>query len=261
MNARVERILDKLSREHVPTLQQLTPPPRMERWRVLADGLARSGVLVIMGTPPSRHTNDHIQGWVGAYSALYYTLAETLFPSFTHFRAVYADREQPPVIVLHGQCAPVMQVIGGYVSPFVAIRQHDHLVSEAELRGVMTFILDELEAQDIPRNQYERLWKTGVVHLRNLLAVDVQQYSLTSFARPLFNQLQVEQKRPPILPEFDGEQDPMTETAQMFRVPIPTDTEPPTPTDQTTPPPADAEPSRGTRRPPVQLPPRRRRGS
>lgn len=259
MNARVERILDKLSREHVPTLQQLTPPPRMERWRMLADGLARNGVLVIMGTPPNEHRNDHIQGWVSAYGGLYYTLAETLFPSFAQFRAVYADREQPPVIVLHGECAAVMQVIGGYATPFVVIRQNDHLVSEAELRGVMTFMLEELEAQDLPRDAYNRLWKVGVVHLRNLLAVDVHQYSLTSFARPLFNQLQVQHKRPPVLPEFEQDQAPLTETAQMFRVSIPTEQD--STTDRPTPPTVDEAPARNGRRPPVQLPPRPRRGN
>jgi hypothetical protein len=190
MKARMERILKKLAQRHRPYLLNNLPADMDTRLRLLADGLAKEGVLVIVGEIPMRDYEARVSQWVGAYADLCMLMANGIFPSLAKLDAVFADNNQPPIVVIDGQPAAVMEQLGRYVAPFLAMRQQDKGVTDAELRGLMQFMLDELEAKDVPDEVYTYMWQEGIKILRYLLNLDMTHYAVTSAARPLMLQFQ-----------------------------------------------------------------------
>ena len=194
----MQQILTKLAQQHAAHLLQEISADTSLSW--LADRLAKNGILVIAGELPESDYENRVAEWVGAYGDLYRNLTRALFPSFTALDAVYADHQKPPIVVLKGECGPVIQALGRYVAPYVALREQDELVSEAELRGVMTFILDDLEATDLANEMYTMLWQDGAQIIQRLLQMPVSHYAVTSFSRPLFQKLQQEEAQAKSLP-------------------------------------------------------------
>ncbi|MDQ7027687.1 MAG: hypothetical protein Q9P01_19005 [Anaerolineae bacterium] len=241
MKARMERILKKLAQRHRPYLLQNLPTDIDDRLRLLADGLAKEGVLVIVGDVPPENYEVQVSRWVGAYGDLCLLMAKGIFPSLAKLSAVYADNNRPPIVVVEGQPAAVMEQLGRYVAPFLAMRQNDNRVTDAELRGLMQFMLDELEAQDLARAIFNHMWQEGIKILRYLLQMDVTHYAVTSAARPLMLQFQREQaqmihipqtlnqkvdghKKPPLPPELLPEETPPikeTDSEELFLANIP----------------------------------------
>jgi hypothetical protein len=187
MNERLERALIAVARRSAPTLV-LTgwkqpgdyPRPLSE----LAGALAANNVLVLIGdlSPELAHQAAvHFKDWADAYVQLYTQLCETLFPSFTQVNAYYADQEWPPVVVIYGAATPVIIALAEYVAPYIVARQRQ-TPSDVEMRGLMDTVLDELEAGDLPRDDYRRLRDEGVALLKQLLAMQVYQLPLTPSA-------------------------------------------------------------------------------
>ena len=133
-----------------------------------------------------------------------------------------------------------MEQLGRYVAPFLAMRQDDKGVTEAELRGLMQFMLDELEAKGVPDEVYTYMWQEGIKILRYLLNLDMTHYAVTSAARPLMLQFQREQAqaiqvpqppvrpdqhlKPPPPPEMLPEEPPPveeTDSADLFQSKVP----------------------------------------
>ena len=241
MKARMERILRKLAQRYRPYLLNNLPADMDDRLRHLADGLAKEGVLVIVGEVPDEYYAEQVSKWVGAYGDLCMLMAKGLFPSLAKLEAVYADNNRPPIVVIDGQPAAVMEQLGRYVVPFIAMRQNDNRVTDAELRGLMQFMLDELEAQEIDRAVYNYMWQEGIKILRHMLNMNMTHYSVTSPARPLMLQIQREQAqalhvpqapkqspdqnlKPPPPPELLPEAPPPvneTDSSQLFQANIP----------------------------------------
>lgn len=229
MTARLERILTKLAKTHAPHLLNAAEVD----YRRLAHQLAGYHLLVITVQIPSiviESRDTHIQRWVNAYARFYQLLTQALFPSYADLSARYADDQLPPVVVLEGEASPVIQVMSGYVVPYLASRQAQALTSEAELRGLMSIVLEELEAHDLPRERYDLLLTDGVGALRRLLALPLQHVSLTDFDRPVFDAIPQRPESMPVdkaadpvytLETLNEEADePQTPTEQMFVVPI-----------------------------------------
>lgn len=206
MKARMERILKKLAQRHRPYLLHNLPADIDERLRLLADGLAKEGVLVIVGDVPPDNYEAQVSHWIGAYGDLCLLMAKGIFPSLAKLEAVYADNNRPPIVVIDGQPAAVMEQLGRYVAPFLAMRQKDNRVTDAELRGLMQFMLDELEAQDLASAIYNHMWQEGIKILRYLLHLDVTHYAVTSTARPLMLQFQREQAQMLHIPQMPTKQ-------------------------------------------------------
>ena len=192
MVARLEYLLVNLAKTHAPTLvpadweKSGTPLQRLPN---LARALAGYHVLVIVGEVPDTQATAKaalIEGWVAAYGDLYGLLSTTLFPSYTGLNARYGDDQEPVVIVIDAEARPVAQIMAGLIIPYLSSRQSTPGVSEAELRGLMDIVLDELEAGDLPRAESNRLRDEGVATLKRLLASPVQHIALTAFDRPLF---------------------------------------------------------------------------
>ncbi len=191
MNTRVDRILTKLALHYAQNVFQ-NPSIHTNRTRTLANALARNGILVMMGIlppNPQEGTDVHISAWVSLYSGFYDLLAETIFPSFAHFNAVYGDDQYPPLVVLRGAPDPIMRVLGGYVAPYVALRQHNTHITEAEMRGIMLMLLEDLEAHDLHWTQSNYIIARGKQLLHSLIQMPLQQVAFTDFTRPMFEQV------------------------------------------------------------------------
>ncbi|MCL4249481.1 MAG: hypothetical protein KJ065_15165 [Anaerolineae bacterium] len=158
----------------------------------LARALASYNVLVLLGDLPVPYTGEaslHIKLWADTYERLYGRLARVLFPSFAECTCYYADQEWPPIIILRGAATPLIEALADYVAPFVVMRQSNAQVSDVELRGLMDLVLEELEATDLPREEYVRLRDETAAMVRDLLALNVRQMPLTPAKRPVFGVL------------------------------------------------------------------------
>lgn len=224
--ARVDRILHKLAQQHVPHLLAQLPTNEDSRLRYLADGLAVEGVLVLTGQysaserPQQEQYEAAVRRWIILYGSLYDVLARRLFPSLIEVRAVFADDQQPPVVVMEGAASCVLHAMGEYIVPYVVARQNTTIVTNAELGGVMMFVLNELEASDLRRAEYDELLRVGQRLLWELLQVPIRQLALTTPAKLLFRQVNVPPPPPEMLPE-DPTGTVQTPTERMFRQYIP----------------------------------------
>lgn len=217
MTTRVERILTKLAQRHAPYVLQQAPQGD-NRLRYIADELALNGVMLLAGTIKSPDVQGTVNQWATGYTNLYMLLTKELFPHFTEYRVLYADKQHPPLLVFEASLAAVTEVLAGYVTPYIAAKQQQRMVSEAEMLGIMTYILEALAADDLPRARVDYLCMNGQRFMRDLLQLPVDYVSLTSFARPLFQKMQQHNNLPPPpaeLPEPPFSEKP-TDTKELF---------------------------------------------
>jgi hypothetical protein len=185
---RLETILLNLLRRYAPSVRMST-----DDLPALADTLAANHALVIVGEAAASPDSDSVEAahrWAGSYMALYNLLAGALFPALHEahpVQAYYADDQWPAVAVMTGEVVSVITALAGLVVPFIAARQSETRISEAELTGLMEYVLEELEAHDLPREEYRRLRDEGAALLRGLLTTPIRQIALTRAQRPLFN--------------------------------------------------------------------------
>lgn len=186
MSTRLDHILLSLASYYVPHLSTIEETRGVDRTHRLAAALSKAGVLVLVAnTPLSRHNQltELIRGWAGDYTALYRLLAAGLPASERHIAAAYADDELPAVVVFAGESTPVMNAIAGYVAPYISRRQTTRIASEAELRGVMGVLLDELDAAGVTMKDRREVARSGMAVLQRLIMSPVRQVTLTGFPR------------------------------------------------------------------------------
>jgi len=243
MLARLERILLKLAQQHAPHL--VTPnwagsvDPTLHI-QEMARKLAAYNILVLVGDTSSiapAEQDNAVRDWIKEVGKFYNLLAHGLFPSISKISAYYADDNIPPVVVINGQATPVITSMAGFVNPYLAVRGPQRVISELELRGLMNIVLDELEAEDLPRAAYNQLQEGGANILKKLLESRVRHVSVTTFDRPILSDIQNMPgivKPPPTpgkLPEQERlkydlqrlpeDKSPQTPTEEMFRVELP----------------------------------------
>lgn len=199
MNARLNGILTTLSQQYAYHLIHQAPNDET-RLKYLADGLADTGFLVILADIPANNFDVLLKTWLDGYHRLYSVLSGTLFPMFTAVNIGTGDAMRPPVMFIHGESAAVIQVLAGYVVPYIALRQKTHSISDAEIIGLMTYILDELEADELPRRKYDQLLRQCAGMIRQLITLPIQQYSLTVMKKPLFQQTHTQPRTLPKKP-------------------------------------------------------------
>lgn len=203
MNERLESALIAVARRSAPSLVPSAwrqPGDYSRPLSELAGALASNNVLVLIGdlAPELAHQAAvHFKDWADSYVQLYTQLCETLFPSFTQVNAYYADQEWPPVVVVYGAATPMIVALAEYVAPYVVARQRQ-TPSDVEMRGLIDTVLDELEAGDLPRDEYRRLRDEGVALLKQLLATQVRQLPLTPSAISIASEETVAAPPPPM---------------------------------------------------------------
>ncbi len=188
---RILNILLTLAKQNAPRLlsayQDLTAT-REDRIARVARGLASNRLLVLVGMPLTRaraNLTAHMNTWVGSYKTLYDLLAGALFPSYTGSSVSYSDPQLPLVVVFYGQALPVVNVLAGYIVPYIATRQTTPGGSEAELWGLLERVLDELAADDLPRSAYHRLRGECATQIKLMLNTPIRQIALHGFDQPV----------------------------------------------------------------------------
>lgn len=193
MTERLERALIAIARRYAPELVPSTwaragdyPAPLPD----LVRRLAAQGALALMGDlmPGAPDAGMAFRAWADGYTRMYAVLCAPLFPSYTEVSAFFVDQEQPPVVVIVGAAAPVIETLAGIIAPYVVMRQGAAAagVTAAELDQVVRLALDELEAGDLPPDALIRLRDEAVTALRALLSASIRQYGLTPPVRDLF---------------------------------------------------------------------------
>ncbi len=193
MTERLERALIAIARRYAP---ELVPPNWAQAGDYpaplpdLARRLAAHGALALMGDlmPGASDAGMAFRAWAEGYTRMYAVLCAPLFPSYTEVNAFFVDQEQPPVVVIVGAAAPVIETLAGIIAPYVVMRQGAAAagVTAAELSQLVQVTLDELEANDLPPDAFMRLSAEAASALRMLLSASVHQYALTPPARDLF---------------------------------------------------------------------------
>jgi hypothetical protein len=210
---RLQKALTNAARRYAPALltsrSSGTPLESDER---LAAGLARNHVLVIGGSVPvsaAGMEGVYVSDWVGAYLSLYSRICAALFPSYLQVSAEYADDTYPPLVLIHGEVMPVIDALACCIAPFVAARQ-GQAVSDMELGGLMDHVLERLEADDLPREEFAALRRECIQLVRQLLESPVRQQRIT----PADPQLGLSELPPPPadLPEAIHSPPPMPDT-------------------------------------------------
>ncbi len=195
-NARLESSLIHVSRRYAPALIPAgwqKPGDYPGALPDLARALATYNVLVMLGEVAPTAVKD----WTDGYQSFYQTMCAALFPSFTRVGAFFVDQNSPLIVALYGEATPVILAMAGFVVPYVVARQGTR-PSDVEVLGMMDMILDELEATDLPREEYRRLRDSGAAVLRGLLEGGARQLPLTPAARPIFDDMAAQRPAPPI---------------------------------------------------------------
>lgn len=150
----------------------------------LADRLAAEGTLTLLSTLPTdraREAGAIYQAWASHYTQLYSLLAAALFPSYRDVQALFADQAFPPIVLIVGSAVPVTLALAAYVVPFTAAhRTWNRQASDVELRGLLDLMLDDLEADDLPRDRYRALRDEGAALVRAILSTPVIPLPLTT---------------------------------------------------------------------------------
>lgn len=206
MNQRMARILTKLAQERAPRLLAYGMPSTEADLKRLARELAEESVLVLAAdVPPALivQSNVQVQNWVNTYAQLYTLFADAVFPTLNKggLQAYYADPHQPPVVVLSGGAIPVIEVMAGFVVPFITRSQLRTNVTEYEYRVLIDVLCEELACADLPQVQMEKLRRSALQLLREMVALPMRQYDLTGFDRPIFGEIpQPPANLPPAVP-------------------------------------------------------------
>jgi hypothetical protein len=200
MTQRIERILTKLAQQRAPELLALFHDGSPQSLKQLARKLAGYELLIVMANVPNHLQPEyqrHLQNWANAISRFHDLLAQTLFPSYAHLKAMMADDQQPPVLVFEARIAPMVEVMAGYLIPYVASRQSYTTIPEDELRTLVETMLRKLHAHDQPLPIYDILIRDAMEQTRRLIRLPLQYIALTDFDEPLF----VELSKPATLPK------------------------------------------------------------
>ncbi|MEL6404391.1 MAG: hypothetical protein AAFR81_08495 [Chloroflexota bacterium] len=212
MTKRLNNTLTSLADQYAPDLLIHAPPDGKQRIPYLADGLVRAGVLVMTADIPTNNYQLLLRRWVNGYGQLYNVLSTNLFTTVTGINLGTVDNMTPPVVVLKGEAVPVIDVLAGYVVPYVTFRQRTTTLSEAEIRGLITFMLEELEADDITMQVLNTISRTSGRVIKELVTLPIRQYSLTTMKKQLFHNTDMLPKPPTTTPQPAPEKKPKTQS-------------------------------------------------
>lgn len=201
VNARLVKILSRLAVERAQELGlqgrnaahliAVSNPQTEADVKKLARTLAEENILVLVAfVPPALAAAAvvNIQTWINAYAGFYSLFANALFPGLNKqgLAAHYADGHQPPVIVVRGGATPVIEVIAGFVVPFIVRGQMKANPPEFEYRALVEVICEELDCNGLSMVEYQNLRRTALVMLQELVRLPMRQVALTQFDRELF---------------------------------------------------------------------------
>jgi hypothetical protein len=199
MSTSLDVILNSLAKHYNPASLHHAPQGK-DRVPFLALHLAKHGVLVLVASVPTAYqqqSHEVINDWVTTYRHFYNVLTDALFPSLRALN-IQNYQDNPAIVVMEGKCAPVIEAFANVVVPYISANTHSGQVNFTELRGILNFILEDLEGLDLKSTLLQHVMVQGTAVLSHLLELPLKQYSLTSFSR---TQYQIIPQLPPAPPE------------------------------------------------------------
>jgi hypothetical protein len=221
MTQRIERILTKLAQARAPELLAMQHDTSPDGLKQFARKLAGYELLIVMANVPTHLQPEYqryVQNWANAVSRFHDLLAQTLFPSYAQLKAMKADDQQPPVLVFEARISPMVEIMAGYLIPYIASRQSYTNVPEDELRTLVITMLRKLHAHDQPLPIYDILISDAMEQINRLIRLPVQHIALTDFDEPLFGEV----TKPPTLPKAPATLPPASGPAAPTVSPQPT---------------------------------------
>ncbi|GEM_PF-2205827 len=138
----------------------------------LTRALAEFNVLVLVGTVSAQLQHQaslYLKEWVETHQRLYGVFAARLFHSFTQNAAYYTDQELPRIVAIRGAATPVIVQMANLLVPYITSRQEMHYSSAVEIQGVVDFVIDQLEAYDLPADDKRRIKRDAAVFMKQLI--------------------------------------------------------------------------------------------
>lgn len=189
MNDKITHILTQIAQENAPHVLHHVPTTGADRANRLAHELVREGIMLLwsefLPATNSQTQERLIAELVDRYARLYRVITDAFFAPLNAIEATYAEGHFSPFVVLKVACAPVLQMLAGYIAPYVALRQKRPL-NVGEVRGMMDYILKDLVVNNAPQAVQERVIQDSMVFIGDLLALPLTHRCLTSFKKPLF---------------------------------------------------------------------------
>jgi hypothetical protein len=210
----IELILVNIARKFAPTLvpQDWKRPGDLKKpLYTLARELANYHVLVILGERDNAMPQNNpvaVRETGEIYIRFYHLLAKQLFSSLPlRIDASYYSYSRATLMIMFdAEARGVIEVMAGYVAPYLVERQGSHAVAPAELQGLMDKILQKLDAGDSSQADYRLMREEGAEILKQMVAMRLRQLSLTRFDEPFFSEIQQPVPPPASLPEEEDTQ-------------------------------------------------------
>lgn len=211
----VEQILVRLARKYAPRLiasDWRKPGDLKKPLHILARQLANYHLLVLLAERPEQEDQTPVPAAVQecheVYLRLYRLLAGVAFPSLTHVTSFFYHGRSTLIVVFEADARRVIEVLAGFVSPYVAERQGARAVANMELQGLMDKILQKLDLPSLAPEQHNQLRDEGVAIIKQMLKMRLRQIPLTWFDEPFFSEIEPEtqsdepqaRKLPPLPP-------------------------------------------------------------
>ncbi|NJO84314.1 MAG: hypothetical protein HC828_17050 [Blastochloris sp.] len=213
MEARLEHTLVNIARHHAPLLVGAgwrQPGDFPHPLPTLANDLARTaGIVVIVGEVLPAYAAQravYYRVWADQYVQMYRLLCGILFPSYLETKTIPIDNDEPVIVGVQGQVIPVIEMLAGYIAPYIVARQGTMNDPGVEITGIIEAIFDELHAETLKTEARLALRREAAGHLRTMLASPVHQFALTPLRQPIFH-MPDSLWRPPGVPHVDQSTD------------------------------------------------------
>lgn len=179
------RLLWLAERDARHLVDMLPQTPDRHFW--LADRLAEEGTLVLVGEVPTNYrpadTDELIVRWLETHAALYWELANALFPNMTRHNYQFLDKENYVSGAIYSETRVLTEVYGQILVPYLA-HFSGQPVDSVRMHGVVYALLEALAAEE----HFVRLAPPVERYLIALLSQPVRQLMLTGTACKLFPQ-------------------------------------------------------------------------
>lgn len=192
----VEQILVHVARSYAPRLLPADwrkPGDLKKPLHVLARELAAYHVLVLLArrdnSPSQTHVPLVVQECHELYVRMYRLLVSVSFPSLVNVNSFFFHGRTTLMIVFEADARRVVEVLAGYVSPYVAERQGARSIAPMEVQGLIDRMLKKLDLPELTPEQHQHIRAEGTAIIKQMLKMPLQQMQLTIFDEPFFDEI------------------------------------------------------------------------
>lgn len=220
----IELILINIARKFAPTLvpQDWKRSGDLKKsLSTFARELANYHILVLLGERDNAMPQNNpvaVRETGEMYMRFYHVLADKLFSSLPKRidASYYSYSRATLMIMFDAEARGVIEVMAGFVAPYVVERQKSRTIAPTELQDLMDKILQKLEAGDSSQPEYRQMRDQGVEILKQMLGMRLKQLSLTHFDEPFFSEIKSSMPTPSVPPPISLPEEEETQSARPF---------------------------------------------